>query len=402
MSSLEPSLSGEIPLDGMIEVLRDIEAKRITGRLRYTSGGESGEVELVSGQLALDQDTLPDGSDPVERLLALRAGIFVVHQRLPALAVSQGDDELKKGSLAVHAPSDLMTYCETAGLTGTLKLVREGRIVEMVYEAGELLAIRVDGRESADLSHVFSWEDGRFEIRVGRDVRSLVPEMHASSPAEEDPADREPTTQFVRPRAEDTGKHFLKVVEVALTDIVEHRAKAPHKGKGQTVAPPARTARPRPPTFKAPAPKKPREPTVRIVFVTADDDAAAAVIDEKSGRTKSTPPTRSAEGSSMAKTEKKPATRGATGAKSKAAGVEPRAEVSVADAKAPPASDEAPEAAEPSEDRADAAGAATAPAREAAGAPSAGQEALVSFGWAILVVLVGLGMLAALARLPPV
>lgn len=168
--SLEPALSGEIPLDGIIEVLRDIESKRITGRLRYTVSGESGEVELVSGQLALDQDSLPDGSDPVERLLALRAGIFVVHQRLPPLAVSQGDDEQKKGSLAVHAPSDLMTYCETAGLTGTLKLVREGRIVEMVYESGELLAIRVDGQENADLSHVFSWDDGRFEIKDRKSV----------------------------------------------------------------------------------------------------------------------------------------------------------------------------------------------------------------------------------------
>jgi hypothetical protein len=367
--SLEPALSGEIPLDGIIEVLRDIEGRRITGRLRYTVSGESGEVELVSGQLALDQDALPDGSDPVERLLALRAGIFVVHQRLPPLAVSQGDDEQKKGSLAVHAPSDLMTYCETAGLTGTLKLVREGRIVEMVYESGELLAIRVDGQENADLSHVFSWDDGRFEIKVGRDVRSLVPEFATH---EDDPSEREPTTQFVRPRHEDTGKHFLKVFEVALTDIVEHRAKSTHKSKG-TTPPPVPTARPRPPTVKPPAPKK-REPTVRVVYFAADDDAVAAVIDQQSGRKKG--PARAAEDESMAKKDKKP------GKKSSAA--------------AAPKDDVAVETTEPTEGAAEKV-VAPSPAPE-----NVGREALISAGWALAVIAAGLGILALLARLPPV
>lgn len=367
--SLEPALSGEIPLDGIIEVLRDIESKRITGRLRYTVSGESGEVELVSGQLALDQDSLPDGSDPVERLLALRAGIFVVHQRLPPLAVSQGDDEQKKGSLAVHAPSDLMTYCETAGLTGTLKLVREGRIVEMVYESGELLAIRVDGQENADLSHVFSWDDGRFEIKVGRDVRSLVPDFHQT---EEDPSEREPTTQFVRPRHEDTGKHFLKVFEVALTDIVEHRAKATHKGKG-TTPPPVPTARPRPPTVKPPAPKK-REPTVRIVYFAADDDGVAAVIDQQSGRSKG--PARGVE-EKMAKKEKKPVKKPST--------TEPKAAEKDSLASKP----------ETSEVKAAAATSSTP-------TTSTGQDVLISAGWALAVIAVGLGILALLAGLPPV
>lgn len=387
--SLEPSMSGEIPLDGMIEVLRDIESKRITGRLRYTVGGESGEVELVSGQLALDQDSLPDGSDPVERLLALRAGIFVVHQRLPPLAVAQGDDEHKKGSLAVHAPSDLMTYCETAGLTGTLKLVREGRIVEMVYEAGELLAIRVDGQDSADLSHVFSWEDGRFEIKVGRDVRSLVPEVQAA--AEEDPTDREPTMQFVRPRAEDTGKHFLKVFEVALTDIVEHRAKSTHKGKGQTAPPPVPTARPRPAAVQPPK-KKVREPTVRIVYVTSDDDAAAAVIDQTTGRQK-TPAPRPEE-PKMAKKQKKPA------ASAKAQPAEPTA---AAEQAAAPEADEAVETEVAETKPAKTARAETQPEAGPTAPPSsAGREALISAGWALAVIAAGLGILALLARLPPV
>lgn len=280
-------MSGEVPVEGMLDVLRQIEERRISGRLRFTAKnekgqGETGEVELVAGQLALSQDPLPDGTDPVERLLVLRGGIFVVHQRLPPLAVSQGDEQNKRGSLAVHAPSDLMTYCENAGLTGTLRLINSGSLVDMIYEAGELLGIRVDGQDNADLSHVFSWEDGRFEIGVGRDVRSLMP----GAPPE-DPSDREPTTQFVRPGANDTGQHFLKVLEVALTDIVDRRERAQHKGRGQQSSAPQPSVRPRPPTLAPPRERKPRrDATVRVVILGNDDDAAARVIDQTLGRGK--------------------------------------------------------------------------------------------------------------------
>jgi hypothetical protein len=271
-------MSGVIPIGGVLDILRDIEGRRITGRIRFTTAsGESGEIDLIGGQIALDQEPRPDGSDPVEALLALRGGNYVVEQRLPPLPISAGDDGHRTGSLAVHVPADLMNYCEQAGLTGTLKLMNEGELVELVYESGELLAIRIDGREGADLSHVFAWEDGRFEIRVGRDVRSLVPQSVAPPPdAEEDRTAREPTTQFVRPKsAESTGKHFLKVFEVALTDIVATREKA--RPATRTSPPRAPIASVRPPALSSP--KRKREPTVRIVYLAGDDESALAAID---------------------------------------------------------------------------------------------------------------------------
>jgi hypothetical protein len=265
--SYEPALAGEIPADGVLETLRAIEARRISGRLRFTATDdegviERGEVELVAGQLALSQPPLPGGADPVERLLVLRRGHFVVHQHLPPLPVSQGDEQRRRGSLAVHAPTDLMGYCERAGLTGTLRLTHEGSLVEMVYEAGELLGIRVDGRESAELGPVFSWEEGRFEIGLAEDVRALL-----DGPEPEDPSEREPTTQFVRPRPNDTGRHFLRVLELALSDIVERRERAPHKGRGQTAASPPPSVRPRPPS-EAPPPRRARgDATVRLMIL---------------------------------------------------------------------------------------------------------------------------------------
>lgn len=312
----EPALAGEIPAEGVLATLLQIEERRISGRLRFTTSADdgtsqSGEVELVAGQLALSQTALPDGADPVERLLALRSGRYVVHQRLPALPVSQGDERHKRGSLAVHAPSDLMGYCERAGLTGTLRLLREGSLVEMVYEAGELLGIRVDGQESAELSHVFSWEDGRFEIGVGGDVRALVPEEEP-----EDPSEREPTTVFVRARPHETGKHFLRVVEVALSDLLEHREKALHKSKGQTSVAPPPDVRPRIPS-ELPPPRRPRgDGTVRVLILAPDDaetdgrragDAPASPARKDAPMTAETPPTPPAEPAPAANASPSPA-----------------------------------------------------------------------------------------------
>lgn len=401
----EPAMSGEVPVEGMLDVLRQIEERRISGRLRFTAQNEAGqnetgEVELVAGQLALSQEPLPDGTDPVERLLVLRNGLFVVHQRLPPLAVAQGDDQNKRGSLAVHAPTDLMTYCEQAGLTGTLRLINAGSLVEMVYEAGELLGIRVDGRENTELSHIFSWEDGRFEIGVGRDVRSLVP-----GGVPEDPADREPTTQFVRPGANDTGKQFLKVLEVALTDIVDRRERAQHKGKGQTSRAPAPSVRPRPQSIPPPPKKKPRrDATVRLVIMGSDDDAVAKVIDKSAGRIRSEDVTAAVEESA----KNDPAARPRTQPKDEPMSGEdaPENDASTEAQAAPdePAASEPDEAPpeKPTKSRAEAPTekAAEKPAEKPAAAGAPEESVLGTVAWMATVVAVGVVILAILARMP--
>lgn len=281
-------MSGEIPDGGMLDVLREIEARRITGRLRFTTGTQTGDVAIIAGQIALDQEAMADGSDPVEVVLKARSGHFVVHQRLPSLPVSKGDDEHKNGSLAVHVPADLMHYCEQSGVTGTLKLTHEGELAELVYDAGELLAIRLDGKEDADLSGIFSWDEGSFDIQVGKDVKALVPQSQppAAAPAPEDPSEREPTTQFVRPR-ETTGQHFLKVFEVALTDVVETRERVRPKLRTSPPREPAPSIRPPPAMPKITPPKRAREHTVRIAYLAGDDESALAAIDQMARQARS-------------------------------------------------------------------------------------------------------------------
>ncbi|MEM9193049.1 MAG: hypothetical protein AAGF12_27995 [Myxococcota bacterium] len=252
-----PVIAGPITADGVLEVLAEIESRRTSGILHFKGKEREGEIVLVAGQMAVDQKALDDGDDPVEAFLALREGEYSVHQRLPVLPVSKGDDHSRRGSLAVHVPADLMNYCERAGLTGTLQLSQDDRKAEVVYDRGALIAIRVDGSEDDDLHEVFSWEDGKFVITASPEVPLLdIEEL----PEEEDPVEREPT--LPRIRRDDTGQNFLKVVEVALTSILEEREKRRS---------PTRTSPPLPPAPKARksdrAPGKRKDPTVKVIYL---------------------------------------------------------------------------------------------------------------------------------------
>jgi hypothetical protein len=274
----EPVLSGSITQAGVLAVLSEIEQRRTTGVLKFDAGGVSGEVEVVAGQLAFDQKELDDGRDPVEVLLGLREGRYEVQQRLPVLPVSKGDEQRREGSLAVHVPADLMNYCERAGLTGKLTFSRGERSAEAVYDRGDLVAIRVDGSDDADLHEVFGWDEGVFVIVAHAatpklDVDELVGWEEVEE--EEDPSEREPTIQFQRKRRkQDTAEIFLRSVEVALTSILEEREKRRAPTRTSPPLPPPKKAR----TSSAPGidkalpksePPKRKEPTVRIVFLGA-------------------------------------------------------------------------------------------------------------------------------------
>jgi hypothetical protein len=205
------------------------------------------------------------------------------------LAVSQGDEHERRGSLAVHVPADLMTYCEQAGLTGSLEMRNAGKVVEVVYEFGELLAIRIDGREQTDLAEVFAWDEGSFriELRTPSDARSRLPEPVSLKPpegaAEEEPDDREPTVRFAKPMQdggatgrfakttgarEDTGAQLLRMVEVALTDVVSTREKARASLRSTPPKPSRSVAPPRRETSNR------RDATVRVVWLGGEPAVA--------------------------------------------------------------------------------------------------------------------------------
>ncbi|MFW6067790.1 MAG: hypothetical protein ACOC97_05575 [Myxococcota bacterium] len=288
MSAEARVVTGAIPPDGVLGLLRQVESLRTTGVLRFRGEGRRGEVRLVRGELATDQPVLDDGSDPVEVLLRLRSGEYEVVQVLPPLPVSGGDGGHRRGSLEVHVPADLMRYCEQAGLTGTLRFEKGARSACAVYDRGELVGIRVDGREDADLHQVFGWEEGSFEIEARTLAPSLEQELELDEPAEEEDAtDRDPTIPRMERRRDETGRHFLRVVEVTLSQVMHDR---------ESYRPPTRSSPPLPPlpaqrslgdgplasgaAPPGPTARRPeeREATVKIVYHSRATERSAGPV----------------------------------------------------------------------------------------------------------------------------
>jgi hypothetical protein len=251
-----PVRSGELE-GAAIDLLRELEQDRITGVLRFESDGASGEILLYGGEIAVDQLPRDDGKDPLDVFLALERARYEIHQRLPPLAVAKGDDYDKTGSLAVHVPADLMNYCERGGLTGTLELVKGDRRAEAVYRAGELIAIELDGRDDADLSDVFGWDEGRFHIEVDPDAPARVEQAEAvPAPAK---------------KREDTQK-FLRVVEMALVDVIARSEKARSPTRTSPPLPPAPKSRP--PVSASPPMRRTDEHTVKLIYLSGEPSHA--------------------------------------------------------------------------------------------------------------------------------
>lgn len=270
-----PVIAGSIPADGVLELLRTIEELHTTGVLRFRASGRQGEVRLVRGQLASEQTPLPDGEDPVEVLLGLRGGEYELVQVLPPLPVSTGDEQHRRGSLEVHVPADLMNYCEQAGLTGTLRFAKGERTACVVYDRGDLVGIRVDGRDGEDLRQVFGWEEGSFEIEARALATSLDRELEIDEPTEPVETDRDPTIPRVRRPQDTTGQHFLQVVDMTLAHVVADRESYRPPSRSSPPVPPLARPRTRPAavrsTSAAGSPRRPRsteerEPTVKIVY----------------------------------------------------------------------------------------------------------------------------------------
>jgi hypothetical protein len=270
-------LAGSFSQRSVIALLQEVERLRTTGVLRFDSGGVRGEVALVCGELAAEQTKLEDGRDPVDVLLELEDGDYEVFQRLPPLPVSQGDAGTRRGSLTVHVPADLMNYCERAGLTGKLTLEREDRKAEILYEGGELTTIRLDGQNGDDLQEVFGWEDGRFRVDAWAEASEPKPSdgggpQRDTSQATGEDQDRADRGQ--RARGEETGREFLRAVEVELSRIVGDREKGRSSRRTGTEIPAMRKAK-RPETLPPPPPEpRRREPTVRVVYIGASSEQA--------------------------------------------------------------------------------------------------------------------------------
>lgn len=170
----EPVFEGEIPPEGVGDLLGGLEEVGTTGVLAFQSPSGSGAIHLVHGQIA-EPKSNGDEERALEVLLSLRDGEFAVYPKLPHLPVSRGTDTTRRGSLAVHPPSELMRYCENAGLTGRLLVEHRGRLAIGYYEKGQLDDVSIDGGTAADFVHALEWTEGTFRVDAIPPPRETLP-----------------------------------------------------------------------------------------------------------------------------------------------------------------------------------------------------------------------------------
>lgn len=179
----EAVFQGTIPAEGVGDLLGGLEQIGTTGVLAFHSASGSGAIRLVHGQIA-GPESKSDEERALETLLALRDGEFAVYQKLPHLPVSRGTDTTRRGSLGVHPPSDLMRYCENAGLTGRLLLEHRGRLAIGYYERGQLEDVSIDGGTAADFVESLEWTEGTFRVDAVPPPReTLPPSLQDKTPA---------------------------------------------------------------------------------------------------------------------------------------------------------------------------------------------------------------------------
>ncbi len=179
----EAVFEGEIPAEGVGDLLGGLEQIGTTGVLAFHGTSGSGAIRLVHGQIA-EPELNGDEERALETLLALRDGEFAVYPKLPHLPVSRGTDTTRRGSLAVHPPSELMRYCESAGLTGRLLLEHRGRLAIGYYEKGQLEDVSIDGGTAADFVQALEWTEGTFRVDAVPPPReTLPPSLQDKTPA---------------------------------------------------------------------------------------------------------------------------------------------------------------------------------------------------------------------------
>lgn len=178
-----------------IDVLKDCEEKRFTGLIEVEGAELRGSVLMRGGEVSSLQLHGAKG-DALDAFLGLQEGRYVLRQKMPTLDGSLTAEAVVRGSLAQHGVADVLRFCEGAGLTGQVRMSSGGRHLEVFYEAGAMTAITVDGKSDADLDQAFRWRVGEFAV--------------TARPA------------FAPPkRIEESGLHFLNVVELALGKVLD-------------------------------------------------------------------------------------------------------------------------------------------------------------------------------------
>ncbi|MEJ2054880.1 MAG: cyclic nucleotide-binding domain-containing protein [Calditrichaceae bacterium] len=176
-------ISGEVK----ICIYGDKNQEQVVAKL--TSGDYFGEMALLTGET---RSASVIATEPSETFLLHKNDFDVILEKFPSISLSMGKivsqrlrDTLKKATQITKAdkietsqegPSgdlsdiplvDLISFCESNSLSGTMKI--DGKDGEGVFEfeSGELKSVKLnDAKDDQALDQMLKWSEGKFHINI--------------------------------------------------------------------------------------------------------------------------------------------------------------------------------------------------------------------------------------------
>jgi CheY-like chemotaxis protein len=148
------------------------------------SGDYFGEMALLTGE---PRSATVRTTEPSEMFLLVQKDFDVILEKFPSISLTMGKDVSKRlremlskamemphkpvkaagpsGSLNETPLIDLVAFCESNSLTGTLKIKSGGDEGVFTYESGELASVKTSNKSDDEaLDMMLHWTDGTFEI----------------------------------------------------------------------------------------------------------------------------------------------------------------------------------------------------------------------------------------------
>jgi len=149
------------------------------------SGDYFGEMALLTGE---PRSATVRTTEPSEMFLLVQKDFDVILEKFPSISLSMSKVVSKRlretlskasqlprkavkdagpsGSLSETPLIDLINFCESNSLTGTLTITHNGNVGVFTYTKGEVISIKMDDKsDDSALDELLKWEDGKFEIK---------------------------------------------------------------------------------------------------------------------------------------------------------------------------------------------------------------------------------------------
>lgn len=158
-------LAGSLADTPVQSILEACKASAFTGTLRVRAGGVDGGIELRAGAVQLAALGDERGDHAVACMRALRDGEYRLVQRLPAPGGKLASAACLEGDVNDMSLVELMRHCEDHALSCTVVVISEFDRGEIVYRAGEIVSVSLNGEsDEDDVVRMLRFENASFQV----------------------------------------------------------------------------------------------------------------------------------------------------------------------------------------------------------------------------------------------